>query len=122
MELTVVRTANPNRCACADANDTDTSSLMSARYHYRVVVGYVAPNAISVDAKNYYDEDCHLDEGAVRRLFDDIWRQVKNSGHSDVEVDFSEMRSADSRLRRELGYLRRQLRHQGRCVRVSDHP
>ena len=116
MGLTINRTANLNRMA----GRCPSSTLISARYEYRRVFGEVSQQEISVEVRDFADQHYELDDEAIKRLFDHIWKKVKASGQLDVVLDLSQIRSVVPRFERELGYLRRQLRQHGRSARLSN--
>ena len=66
--------------------------------------------------RDFADQNQKLDEEAVKRLFDHLWQQVKANRQLNVVLDLSQIQSVTQRFERELGYLRRQLRPQGRSA------
>ena len=73
----------------------------------------------TVKVRDFADQNYELDDKAAKRLFDHIWKQVKGNRHLNVEIDLSQIQSVTRRFERELGYLRRQLRPQGRLARFD---
>ncbi len=116
MGLKINRMANLN----GTAGGCPSSTLISARYEYRRVFGEVVQQQITVEVRDFADQHYELDDEAVKRLFDHIWKQVTANRHLNVEIDLSQIQSVTRRFERELGYLRRQLRPQGRSARLSN--
>jgi hypothetical protein len=116
MALKINRTANLN----GTAGGCPSSTLISARYEYRRVFGEVFQQQITVEVRDFADQHYELDDEAVKRLFDHIWKKVKANRPLDVVLDVSQIQSVAPRFERELGYLRRQLRQQGRSARLSN--
>ena len=114
MGLKIQRNANSPACR------SESSTLMSARYEYRLAIDDVSSQKMTVEVRDFADQNHELDDEAAKRLFDHIWKQVKANRHLNVEIDLSQIQSVTRRFERELGYLRRQLRPQGRSARLSN--
>ena len=93
---------------------------MSARYAHRLAIDEVSDQEITVEVRDFADQNQKLDDEAVKRLFDHLWKQVTANRQLNVVLDLSQMQSITGRFERELGYLRRQLRPQGRSARLSN--
>ena len=107
MGLKINRIANLN----GTAGGCPSSTLISAR---------VVQQQITVEVRDFADQHYELDDEAVKRLFDHIWKQVTANRHLNVEIDLPQIQSVTRRFERELGYLRRQFRPQGRSARLSN--
>ena len=114
MGLKIQRNANSPACR------SESSTLMSARYEYRLAIDDVSSQKMAVEVRDFADQNHELDDEAAKRLFDHIWKQVTANRHLNVEIDLSQIQSVTRRFERELGYLRRQLRPQGRSARLSN--
>ncbi len=117
MGLKINRTANLKGTADGDPSST----LISARYEYRRVFGEVSQQQNTVEVRDFADQHHELDDEAIKRLFDHIWKTVKANPQLDVVLDLSQIQSVVPRFERELGYLRRQLSKQGRSARLSNN-
>ena len=111
---------NIHRKASSPAYSSDSSTLMSARYAHRLAIDEVSGQKITVEVRDFADQDQKLDDEAVKRLFNHIWKQVTANRQLNVVLDVSQIQSVAPRFERELGYLRRQLRQQGRSARLSN--
>ncbi len=74
-----------------------------------------------MNVRDFADYHHELNDEAVKRLFDHIWKKVKANRPLDVVLDVSQIQSVAPRFERELGYLRRQLSKQGRSARLSNN-
>ena len=114
MGLNIQRTAN------SPAYSSESSTLMSARYAYRLAIDEVSGQEFTVEVRDFADQNRELDDEAVKRLFDHIWKQVTANRKLNVVLSLSQIQSVTQRFERELGFLRRQLRSQGRSARLSN--
>ena len=108
------------RIANSPAYSSESSTLMSARYAHRLAITEVSGQEFTVIVRDFADQKHELDDEAVKRLFDHIWQQVKAKRQSNVVLDLTQIQSVPKRFQRELGYLRRQMRSQGRSARLSN--
>lgn len=53
-------------------------------------------------------------------LFTHIWKEVKTHRQLNIVINLLQIENAAPRFRRELGYLRRHLRRQGRTARLAN--
>jgi len=93
---------------------------IAIRYEYRLAIDDVSSQEMTVEVRDYADKKHELDDEAVKRLFDHIWNQVKADRQLNVVINLSQIQSAAPRFERELEYLHRQLRPQGRSARLSN--
>lgn len=105
------------RTASSPVFHAHSSTLMSAHYEYRLF-NENDSQAMTVGTGDFADRHRELDDEAVKRLFDHIWEKVKADRRRDVVLDLSQIQSVTQRFERELAYLRRQLRPQGRSARL----
>ena len=114
MGLKIQRKANPS------ANAPESRALMSARYAYRLEVVEDSSPHLTVEVHDFANRNHELDNEAVKNLFTHLWKQVTAHRQLNIVINLSQIEDAAPRFRRELGYLRRQLRRQGRTVRLSN--
>ena len=111
---------NIHRTVKSPAYSSDSSTLMSARYEYRLAINKVSSKEMNVEVRDFANQNHELDDEGAKRLFDHIWKQVTANRQLNVVINLSEIQSVTPRFERELGYLRRQLRPQGRSARLSN--
>ncbi len=125
MGLKVTRTANPARperrsLRSLGKSGRDMSSLISARNLYRAVAIDTAENKDFTIVEVKPDDEGHLDSEMTVSLFNRVWEMVRGNRDLDVLLDMSHIHSVDNRFVRELVFLRRHLRRQGRQLQLSN--
>lgn len=95
---------------------SDSSSIFSARDLCPVDIRQTAmPDHVEVVVP---DETGHVGATIVASIFDRLWEVSRVRGKSTIEIDLTQVRSADSSFAGELEFLRRILRQSGGEVRT----
>lgn len=118
MGLKVTRTRSDWRVQLD--NQPESSTLTSARYEHDALVGNASRPTIFVKVREFTDGSPELRDARVKPLFDYLWQKLETDRQSDVVFDFSFLTDVGPRFYAELAYLTRQIRHQGRSVRLSN--